>query len=136
MAYTGHQGSILGPQEMLNIFAQWSDSTDKLEEALVAAKVPFSDPRREATSSKTLQHFQNGTPPKKGAKVSQVLIMNIGDAKKVRLPTAAVVPRDFQHCLTFSRHAPPPTKSRKSSQSVNPDPVTASSMALCSNSDF
>ena len=62
------------------IFAQWSESTDKLEEALVAAKVPFSDLRKEATSSKTLQHFQNGTPPKKGAKVSEVLIMNIGDA--------------------------------------------------------
>jgi hypothetical protein len=59
---------------------------------------------------KTLQHFQNGTPPKKGAKVSEVLIMNMGDAKRVRVSTAAAVPGDFQHCLTIGRHAPPPTK--------------------------
>ena len=59
---------------------------------------------------KTLQHFQNGTPPKKGAKVSEVLIMNMGDAKRVRVSTAAAVPGDSQHCLTIGRHAPPPTK--------------------------
>jgi alkyl hydroperoxide reductase subunit AhpC len=29
-------------KEKVLIFAQWSESTDKLEEALVAAKVPFS----------------------------------------------------------------------------------------------
>ena len=58
---------------------------------------------------KTLQHFQNGTPPKKGAKVSEVLMMNMGDAKKVRVSTATAVPGDFQHCLTIGRHAPPPT---------------------------
>jgi len=28
----------------------------------------------------TFQHFPKGSPPKKGAKVSEVLIMNIGDA--------------------------------------------------------
>jgi hypothetical protein len=62
------------------IFAQWTQSTDKLEEALVAAKIPFSDLRREQTSSKILQHFQNGTPTSVGGKVAKVLIMNIGDA--------------------------------------------------------
>ncbi len=73
--------SIVNEQkEKVLVFAQWSESTNKLEEALVAAEIPFSDLRKQATSSKMLQHFQNGTPPKKGAKVSQVLIMNIGDA--------------------------------------------------------
>jgi hypothetical protein len=62
------------------IFAQWTQSTDKLEEALVAAKIPFSDLRREKTSSTILQHFQNGTPTSVGGKVAKVLIMNIGDA--------------------------------------------------------
>ena len=85
--------SIVGEKkEKVRIFAQWSESIDNLEEALLAEKVPFSDLRKEATSSKTLQHFQNVTPPKKGAKVSQVLIMNIGDAKKVRVSTAAAAP--------------------------------------------
>ncbi|PMD26751.1 hypothetical protein NA56DRAFT_697990 [Hyaloscypha hepaticicola] len=123
----GCNGALSMAQRSMRSSSSWSESIDKLEEALVAAKeallaekVPFSDLRKEATSSKTLQHFQNGTPPKKGAKVSQVLIMNISDAKKVRVSTAAAAPGDFQHDLTFSRHGPPPTKSRKSSQSVNP----------------
>ena len=35
--------SIVGEKkEKVLIFAQWSESIDKLEEALVAAKVPFS----------------------------------------------------------------------------------------------
>jgi hypothetical protein len=65
--------------ELTLVFAHWSESTDQLQAALTKHNIPFSDLRKEATSSKTLQHFQNQTAPK-GKRVSKVLIMNIGDA--------------------------------------------------------
>ncbi|KAE9378131.1 hypothetical protein N431DRAFT_328897 [Stipitochalara longipes BDJ] len=61
------------------IFCQYHQTTDKLEDALKSAGVPYADLRKEATSSKVLEAFQNGTTGK-GKKKARVMILNIGDA--------------------------------------------------------
>lgn len=74
------EGITQTSDDKILVSVQFSQSTIKLEEALEAAHIPFSDLRKETTSSKVLQSFQNGTSPCKGGQPSRVLIMNIGDA--------------------------------------------------------
>jgi len=74
------EGITQTSDDKILVFVQFSQSTIKLEEALETAQIPFSDLRKETTSSKVLQSFQNGTSPCKGGQPSRVLIMNIGDA--------------------------------------------------------
>ena len=71
--------TFVAKKELGLIFCQYNETTDQLVEALKAAGIPYADLRKEATSAKILEHFQNRTAPK-GQKVAVVLLLNIGDA--------------------------------------------------------
>jgi SNF2 family DNA or RNA helicase len=74
------QQIIEDKNEKVLVFIQHKQSTDKLEAALTAAGIAYSDLRKETTSSDVLDSFQRSNAPKNGRKPSKVLILNIGDA--------------------------------------------------------